>query len=241
MSAPVVIAAALPEEVAPLRERVLRRRFHRLGGGRVESGELDGNPVVLVLTGEGALAAERALPKVILEVRPRQLIAMGFAGGLSPGLSRGAVLMAREVRRAGSRSFIARAAMGQPDVTAGVVVSAPGWVSTPAEKAELRRRFAPLEAAVTDLESWTCARLAEDAGVPWAVVRSVSDAHDDLLPRFLLECRDGEGILRRSAVLAYALRHPGVVPQLLELRERVRSCAEGLARCVAGLVGSRSA
>lgn len=236
MNGPVLIVAALAEELAALRERVLCREGKRLGALRVDSGMLEGRPVVLAVTGEGARNAERALPPLLVEARPRRLIAMGVAGGLSPGLERGAVLMASEVRRAGSAALVADHAPRGVGVVVGVVVCAPGWVSTPAEKAALWRQLAPGEVAVADLESWSYARAAQDARVPWSVVRAVSDAHDDALPPFLLECRDREGVLRRRAVVAYSLRHPSALPQLVALRTRMRACARGLSRGVACLV-----
>ncbi len=86
---------------------------------------------------------------------------------------------------------------------------------------------------VVDLETAWYLDEAERRGVPWTVLRVVSDAADEPLPAFLEGCRDEGGAVRRGCVAWHALRHPGTIPSLLRLARRVRRCAVALAEAVA--------
>ncbi|HVR30915.1 MAG TPA: hypothetical protein VMS86_15435, partial [Thermoanaerobaculia bacterium] len=84
-------------------------------------------------------------------------------------------------------------------------------------------------AAVVDMESYDMVAEATDRGVPATVLRVVSDTTADTLPAFLERCRRPDGDLDRRRVILGAMMRPGWIPALLELRRRVRLCAERLA------------
>jgi len=86
---------------------------------------------------------------------------------------------------------------------------------------------------VVDLESATYLAAATAAGIPWLVLRSVSDTADEALPELLNQSRDGGGAVRRGQVLFGLLRQPQALPFLLTLRGRVARGAEALAAAVA--------
>src|SRR5581483_8501759 len=79
------------------------------------------------------------------------------------------------------------------------------------------------------------AAAAAAAGIPWLVVRAVSDTASEALPALLNRSRDDGGAVRRSSVVRGLLGDPGALPVLMSLRRRVRDGAEALAR-VAGPV-----
>jgi adenosylhomocysteine nucleosidase len=215
----VLVLAALPEELAALRTAPL------------------GPEMTLAVTGDGERNARDGAAALIAELRPASLIVVGVAGALSPGLGPGELVVARRIVREGRAACdaapplvaAARAAGARP----AVVVSAARLADTVDEK---RRLYALANAdgagepAVVDLESAAYVEAARAAGVPWLVLRAVSDTADETLPPLLNHSLDDGGALRRGRVLVRLVGQPSALPQLLELRRRVRVCAEVLAR-----------
>jgi hypothetical protein len=73
---------------------------------------------------------------------------------------------------------------------------------------------------------------ATRAGLPWLVLRAVSDTAADSVPALLNQSRDDGGAVRRGSVVRGLLTNPGALLPLLALRERVRTCADLLAQGV---------
>ena len=86
------------------------------------------------------------------------------------------------------------------------------------------------------MESASWARACASAGVPYVILRAISDTADEDLPGYLAACMDAEGSIRRSAVARGAVFHPGAIPALLRMRRRVAECGRALGEAVAGLV-----
>jgi hypothetical protein len=82
--------------------------------------------------------------------------------------------------------------------------------------------------AVVDLESAIFAEVARAAGIPWLVVRAVSDTASEGLPELLNRSRDSGGAVRRTQVLRGLLGDPRAITRLLALRGRVVRCAEAI-------------
>jgi hypothetical protein len=213
--------AATPVVLCPLEAegRAVRAALDRAGLGRI--------PVRL--TGVGAAAAEAAIDA--LDPRTPLVVMAGIGGGLAEGPP---VVVARRVvdERGGrweSPSRVDRDAAagrhGTPGAgsTAGEGVTVLGVdriISTPAEK---RRLYEQTGAVVVDMESHGLARAcARRPGLPWAVVRGVSDAHDEAIPEQLVRWFDPRGrlILRRLAG-DLAVR-PWLTPSLVRLGRRSR-------------------
>jgi adenosylhomocysteine nucleosidase len=238
-TSPIAVVAAMPEELAPLRARLTGMAQARAGSHSIERGWLNGRRVVLATTGDGAANARAGLAELLAGGPVDGLIVIGVAGALSAGLPSGALVVGSRVIDEGGRSFaadvdqvaaVARATGGRP----GVVVSAGRIADSPSEKQRLARLAdVGAGAAVVDLESATYLAAATAAGVPWLVLRSVSDTADEALPGLLNQSRDGGGAVRRGQVLWGLLRQPQALPFLLTLRGRVARCAEALAAAVA--------
>jgi adenosylhomocysteine nucleosidase len=232
------VVAAMPEEIAPLRSLLAGLARDRAGDLVVESGRLSGRRVVLSATGDGAENARAGVAALLAASRADALVVIGVAGALSRGLRTEALVVASRVTDEAGRSFAAdaqqvaaatRATGGQ----AGVVMSAGRIADSAAEKRRLALAAGAGEgAAVVDLESASFVAAAASAGIPWLVLRAVSDAADEALPELLNRSRDGGGAVRRGQVLFGLLRQPQALPFLLALRGRVGRCAEVLARAV---------
>lgn len=243
-SARVAVVVALPAEAGPLRRRLRDRRPAELGGLRCEEGRLGGHEVVLAVTGDGAGAARRGLVRLLDAARPGEieaLVVVGVAGGLSDGLPVGSLVAAAEVRNGSGVVPVPdvawlKRALGQPGVASGTVVSAAEIALDPIAKRRLGAVLPAGGPAVVDLESATFARLAAGRGVPYLVVRAVSDTVDEALPVDFNRFRGEDGGVRQRRVALHALPRPALWRPLRELGRRVELCAERLADVAEGLL-----
>jgi nucleoside phosphorylase len=240
------VVAAIPEEVAPLVARLMNRTNAPLAQAEASGGWLsltlgflDDEPLAVLVTGDGAARARYGVEALLEAVPVRRLLAVGSAGGLSPDLTPADLVMARQVistdgscREAPEASDSAARAAG---ARLGTVVTVDDLVLTADEKRRVRQDLVPgEEAAVLDLESVYFVAAAEEAGVPWVVIRAVLDTVSETLPDFLHDCSGPGGEIQRPAVLRHAARHPRVIPDLLRMRSRIDLCGRALADAVAG-------
>lgn len=231
------IVAALPEEIGPLAERLTARRRERRPGLACLRGRLAGREVVVASTGDGAAAAARGATAVLEEYRPQLLLGVGVAGGLSPDLPRGALVAAGEVRDAGGRGYAAdpemlRRALAGGRTVAGVLTASTRVVHEVAAKRRLWLAHDRCPRLAVDLESAAWARSATAAGVPWLVLRAISDAAGDELPLPFGRLSAATGGVSRPRVAAHLALRPWRLPATLELRRRVRRLAASLAELV---------
>jgi hypothetical protein len=94
---------------------------------------------------------------------------------------------------------------------------------------------------VVDLESALYAGAAAAVGVPWLILRAVSDAAHEAVPALLNACLDADGALARTRVLRALAREPRALPALLRLRRRVQGCAVHLGAAVERILGACAA
>jgi adenosylhomocysteine nucleosidase len=238
------IVAALPEEVASL--RIAEPRKTRAGRTPLVLGRLGGRPVAMAVTGDGEVNARRGIAEVLTSLEVERLVVVGVGGALTPGLAPAAVVVGRAVISPDARSLDASAALVELAVSAGarrgVVVNVRDLVESPEEKRRLWQRVgAADEPMVVDLETAAFAAAADAAGVPWVVLRAVSDTAAEAVPSFLARCRDERG-LRRTRILAHALTHPSALSALWQLDRRVRACSRALSlsveKLIVGLAGA---
>ncbi len=237
------VVAALDGELDAIRKLVAFGSWERRGELIIRCGRLRGRPVALAATGDGSEAAAAGLAALLEDRELVALLAVGIAGGLSPALAVGDVVVAERVIDGADPGSELRAPAWpgrgrglDSRARVGVAVSVPRIVCTAAEKEELWSRGGAPEAAVVDLESAAWARLAHARGLPWRVLRAVSDAADEDLPLDFNRFRDARGRLRRYAVACHAARHPTLLPALRRLRSRLRDGARRLAEVASEMV-----
>jgi adenosylhomocysteine nucleosidase len=112
------------------------------------------------------------------------VVSFGLCGALDPALKVGDLVIGQSVADAVDRfdadtAWAARIAALLPEAKVGSFARAERPVASAAEKAALRQSTG---AIAVDLESFSVARLARWFGVPFAVIRAVSDAADRALP-----------------------------------------------------------
>jgi adenosylhomocysteine nucleosidase len=233
MTPVVAVIAAMPEEVGALRRRMRDRRRVEAGATSVDLGFLGGTPIAVAVVGDSAHAARQGTARLLGTLAIERALLIGVSGALTPGLDPAALVVARAV--CGAQPVTAAPRIVEQVALAtgarpGVVVSVADLVETPQAKAKLRTAF-PDEPAVVDLESAAVIAALAAAGIPWLVLRAVSDTADEHLPAILRRCRDGEGF-HRARLLTGALRDPAVIADLWRLGWRMRLCAAALATAV---------
>lgn len=197
----IAIIAAMKEEAAVFKSRLTDVQPIDIPLGGFWTGKHDGRETLLLQCGIGKANAAAAAAVLMDRFRPELIVHYGAAGGLDPELGVGDTVVATEVAYsdADATAFgyaygqvpqmparypadpriaeLARAALadaGLPGtIKFGLVTTADSFISQP-EKASLFRRLFP-EARATDMEGAAIVQTAFRFGVPWVVVRSLSD------------------------------------------------------------------
>lgn len=150
-----------------------------------------------------------------VSARCEGIISFGMGGAIAPGLKLGDWVIGTRLTGAFPATCDARWAKALrarlPEARLGAV-HADGRLF--AKSADKLAQNAASGALLVDMESHVAAPVAQQAGVPFAVLRCVSDvAEADLPPAVDLAMQAG-GSLDLGAVLGSILRRPGQVPAL---------------------------
>jgi len=193
--------------------------------------------MVTLATGDGGERARRGLTELLSTIDLKAVIAMGIAGGLSADLKVGDVVAASRVTDGAGEVFqpdadLLSQVMEIEDVTAGSIHSHSEIAIDPVAKHRLWQQAGAGAAQVVDLESASYARAAAAQEVPYLALRAVSDSFDEALPLDFNRFRKPDGSSDRVRVSRYVLLHPSIVPELMQLRERLRHCANRLASLI---------
>lgn len=200
----LAIVSAMAEELQGLHAHLVGHREVQRAGRSFSLGRLEGQDVVLVLSRIGKVAAATTASVLLTEFDVDRLLFTGVAGGLAAPVRVGDVVVAdallqhdmdasplfprHEVPLYGRSRFDAdlalsmqvQAAVAQSlglTVHRGLVLSGDRFVSSAAESAALREVFP--DALAVEMEGAALAQVCHDFGVPFAVMRTISDRADD--------------------------------------------------------------
>ena len=236
MSAPVLVLAAQEAEIGALLRRGESWSRGKLHGRRWWRGRVGGHCVVVAVTGEGRRLARSGSENAVNFFDPCLLLGAGVAGALSPGLERGQVVVCSEVALESGRRLApsdgALSSATQIGTPPAVVLTCDRMVGDPAEKNRLWLALQSPAAAVVDMESFDFAASAAECGVPFLILRAVSDEASESVPSWLNDCRSPNGAIGRVRVAVRMPLHPRDALWLLRLRSRLSTCAESLAESV---------
>jgi len=165
----------------------------------------------------------RALPRArkLIDEGATRLVSFGLAGGLDPALGTGALVVGaqvvtRETTYAGdaewARDMCASLRRANVGVREGAVFGADLPILSPAHKAEL---FTNTGAAIVDMESAAVAQVCSEAGVPFIVVRAVSDDAETTVPDYASEAIEEDGRADVFSVLGGLIGDPLSLPRLI--------------------------
>ncbi|MGE5504698.1 MAG: nucleoside phosphorylase [Actinomycetota bacterium] len=169
---------------------------------------------VQVVCSGGVTARAEALARRLLAEGASGLLSFGIAGGLAPALMPGAIVVGTEVDGIPcDPAWTERLHATLPEAVAGPVRGVELAAASPEAKAALRIGGA----LAVDMESGAVARVCQEAGKPFAVLRAVADPYDRGLPVAALSGLDGDGNPRPFKVMAELLRRPSDLPGLIRV------------------------
>jgi len=198
-------------------------------GLRREARLMAGPGVAVIAGGGDAARLERELE--VLAVSASAILSSGLAGALDPELKVGDVVIGDEGPGvASSPSGLAlRHRLGRlvPEARAGLILGSDTPVAKSGEKAALHRDTGAL---AVDMESHVAARVAARHGLPFAVLRVISDTADATLPPAALAGMRPDGGIAIGAILASLARDPGQISALIRTARDAEKAFRALGR-----------
>ena len=198
------IIGAMEIEIEALRALMDEPRDEVVSGIRFTVGTLEGTPAVLAVCGVGKVAAALVAEAMILRFRVTHLLNTGVAGGLGKGLVVGDIVVADAVVQhdmdttalgdpAGLISGLGIVKIpADPALSAalqkatekegfaphvGTVASGDLFVARAEDKARIKAQF---DAIACEMEGAAIGQVAYTNGVPFAVLRAISDGGDGM-------------------------------------------------------------
>ncbi len=224
--ADIGIVAALPIEVAPLKDRLSDVRKYSVGRFKVVEGDCGGMIVALIVTGPGRSAARQGTELLLAGHRPRWIISTGFAGALIPDLDRHTILVANEVTDLEGRGLSIDVEMtDNGPYRKGRLLTVDQIIRTAAEKAVLHDRTG---AIAVDMETTAIAHVCAQRGVRFLSIRIISDTASEELPPEVLTILGPTGSYRLGAAAGAIWKRPSSLKDLWALREHATEAARRL-------------
>lgn len=196
----IALFSALPGETDPLRRMMTSPRDASAPGGSLTLGRIGGMEALLSVTGVGKVQAALAVAHVMEHYRPEFIIFCGIAGGLSDAWRIGDIVAARECLQHDFNATALGYSRGEvPDSALHVMKSDPrlldwalgytpsGWklgagrilsgdtVIGPENRSAFAYLTEELLGDGVDMESAGAAVAASRYGVPFLVLRAISD------------------------------------------------------------------
>ncbi|WP_426445778.1 5'-methylthioadenosine/S-adenosylhomocysteine nucleosidase [Siccibacter colletis] len=196
------IIGAMEEEVTLLRDKIENRQTLKLAGLEIYTGTLNGTDVALLKSGIGKVSAAMGAALLLEHCKPDLIINTGSAGGLAPTLNVGDIVVSDEARyhdadvtafgyeigqMAGCPAAFkaddklvsaAEACIKQLNLNAvrGLIVSGDAFINGAEGLAKIRHNFP--QAVAVEMEATAIAHICHNFGVPFVVVRAISDVAD---------------------------------------------------------------
>jgi adenosylhomocysteine nucleosidase len=183
-------------------------RILAVTGTRREASVLRGLGVDVLAIGGSAGALEGTMDGVA------GIISFGMAGALDPALQLGDWVIGTGLAEGANCdvSWATALASHLPKAKLGHIYADGRLIADPSEKHGL---FESTGALATDMESHLVAAAATRAGVPFAILRCISDEASSALPPAIEVAMKPDGGLALSAILGSILRNPLQIPDLV--------------------------
>ncbi|WP_375483981.1 hypothetical protein [uncultured Mycobacterium sp.] len=204
----IAVICAMPMELRPLRRR-LRLRKTALG----YVGKFGGRLVIASISGIGTARAHAATVRLLDAVDIEWVIVVGITGAIDNETRIGTLVLPELVANGadGSQYRPKPLPLGN---THGVMWTTDSVLVDPAVHAGLRARGV----ISVDMETAAIAKVCDERGVPWSVVRAISDrATDASVDADIIDLCHPDGRVNYLAVARYVTSHPGAVPRLVRL------------------------
>ncbi|EOW6758369.1 5'-methylthioadenosine/S-adenosylhomocysteine nucleosidase [Cronobacter malonaticus] len=196
------IIGAMEEEVTLLRDKIANRQTLNIAGCEIYTGTLNGVEVALLKSGIGKVSAAMGATLLLEHCKPDVIINTGSAGGLAPSLKVGDIVVSDEVRyhdadvtafgyEYGQMAGCPAAFKADEKLIAaaqetieklnlhavrGLVVSGDAFINGSVNLAKIRHNFP--QAIAVEMEATAIGHVCHNFGVPFVVVRAISDVAD---------------------------------------------------------------
>ena len=230
-------------------------------GDDASAGRIDSRPILIVtgLVQEARIAAGPGMTVICSSSDSRQLralltvfdpstirgvISFGVAGALDPSLKSGDVVVATEVMAGDARwlaglalneELITSLALGRRRVVRGGLAGVEEIVAAQARKAAL---WIQTGASAVDMESHIAAAYADEAGLPFAALRVISDPAHRALPALARSAIKPNGEIDVRKVLRGVVREPRTLRALVSTGIDFNRALKSLRGCRGFLLGS---
>ena len=181
----------------------------------------------ILITGIGRENAERALRQTLERRPPQAVLTCGFAGGLNPLLTSGAVVFSTD-EDAGLTPAL-RAAGACP-----VRFHCSDRVATTAE--EKRSLWETTGADAVEMESGIIRAFCRTQGIPSATLRVISDAAQETLPLDFNVFMTADQKLNYGKLILALLGSPRKIPAILRLQRQTQRAAKNLAQVLSQII-----
>jgi len=211
--------------------------------GLVQEARIAAGPGMVVVCSSSDPKQLRALLTVFDPTTIRGVISFGVAGGLDPSLKPGDVVLATEVMAGDGRwlaglslsdEVVAGVAMGRRRIVRGGLAGVEEVVVASARKAAL---WLQTGAAAVDMESHIAAAYAEEAGLPFAALRVISDSAHRSLPALAKSAIRPDGKVDLRKILSGVVRNPRALSALVSTGLDFNRALRSLRGCRSFLLG----
>ncbi len=196
----IAIIGAMEEEVTLLRDNIVGKTQETVAGCEFTFGNMHGADVILLRSGIGKVNAAMSTTILLEKYKPDCIINTGSAGGFNPSLNVGDAVISTEVRHhdvdvtafgyeygqvpqlpaaflADEKLIsVAEAAANELEnfqIVKGLIVTGDSFMEDPARTDFVRSKFKDLQAV--EMEAAAIAQVAHQFGVPFVIIRSLSD------------------------------------------------------------------
>ena len=189
--------------------------------------------LLVVISGQG-LARARKAAEYLLESNPLLILNLGVAGGLVENLSAGDLLIPDflsdhdstvELNNRVKRSLDRLLQSLGIDFQGGLLVTCNETVDSPAAKTALHHKTG---AAAVDMEAFGIGSVCSGAGVPFYVVKAVTDSLSQSIPRAITSCVSETGRISFLRLTLNILSRPRLMPRLFEMQKSFNAAVYSL-------------
>ncbi len=182
--------------------------------GVLAAGQCGRGGQILAGGGDGARLAEDLAQRA---PQACGILSFGTCGGLLPGQAIGDMVIGERVigavNAACDSAWTQALSRALPQARRGAVFADGTLLATVAQK----HAAAAQGAIIADMESHLAAQAAQMHGLPFAILRCISDAAEAALPPAVAVAMQSNGRLAPGKILVSILRHPGQLPALIRI------------------------
>ena len=226
----IAFVCAMPRELRPLRRRL---RLRKSGAGYV--GKIGDRGVTAMVTGIGTALAGSATARLLDAVDVEWVMVVGITGAIDDDTPIGALVLPEQVVNGADGSVYLPTPLRVGNAH-GTMWTTDELLTDRAVHAELRSRGV----VSLDMETAAVAKVCDQRGVAWSVVRAISDrAGDGSVDAEIAGLTHSDGTANLAAVARYLIRHRNGLPRLVRLAKGSKLAA-GQAANAAIIAVSRS-